>query len=153
MKIYNIKEKIEYAEEIARLTFFEWGKVTNSESENNEKIMLKKEKILNNINNEKFCKLILLDRDVLVGFVSIFPKDGEYRQDLTPWYATLYVKKEYRGKGYSKILNDAILKEARKKGYKVIYLKTDLNNFYEKFGFKYIETMENGEKLYYKNLD
>ena len=42
MKIYNIKEKIEYAEEIARLTFFEWGKVTNSESENNEKIMLKK---------------------------------------------------------------------------------------------------------------
>ena len=49
--------------------------------------------------------------------------DGEERKDLTPWYATMYVKKEYRGKGYSKLLNDAILKEANNLGYNKIYLK------------------------------
>ena len=60
----------------------------------------------------------------------------------------MFVKEEYRGKGYSKILNDAILKEAKKRGFKRIYLKTDLVNYYEKFGAKYLENIKNGEKLY-----
>ena len=64
----------------------------------------------------------------------------------------MYVKKEYRKKGYSKILNDAILKEAKKRNIKRIYLKTSLSNYYEKFGAKYIENLQNGEKLYYINI-
>ena len=31
---------------------------------------------------------------------------------------------------------------------KRLYLKTDLENYYEKFGAKYIENLSNGEKLY-----
>ena len=57
-------------------------------------------------------------------------------------------KKEYRKKGYSKILNDAILQESRKRNYKEIFLKTKLNKYYEKFGAKFIKTLNNGEKLY-----
>lgn len=48
-------------------------------------------------------------------------------------------KKEFRGKGYSEILNDAILKEAKELGYNKVYLKSDLINYYEKFGAKYLE--------------
>ena len=61
----------------------------------------------------------------------------------------MYIKREYRGKGYSKILNDAILNVARKRRFKRIYLKTNLINYYEKFGAKYIQDLNNGEKLYY----
>lgn len=50
---------------------------------------------------------------MLLGFISLFETDEKERQDLKPWYATMYVKKEYRGKGYSKILNEAILSEAK----------------------------------------
>ena len=64
----------------------------------------------------------------------------------------MYVKKEYRKKGYSKLLNNAILKEAKKLGYKKIYLKSELNGYYEKFGAIYIEDLKNGEKLYYIKL-
>ena len=64
----------------------------------------------------------------------------------------MFVNEEYRGKGYSKILNDAILEESRKRGFKKIYLKTDLENYYEKFGAKYLDKLENGEKLYYFDL-
>ena len=64
----------------------------------------------------------------------------------------MYVKKEYRGKGYSKILNDAVLEEAKKLGYDKIYLKSDLVNYYEKFGAKYIEKLNNGENLYFIEL-
>ena len=52
----------------------------------------------------------------------------------------------------SKILNEAILKEAKKRGFKKIYLKTDLINYYEKFGAIYLEDLSNGEKLYYIDL-
>lgn len=61
----------------------------------------------------------------------------------------MYVKKEYRGNGYSKILNNAILNEAKKLGYDKLFLKTDLENYYEKFGAKYLHDLNNGEKLYY----
>ena len=84
--------------------------------------------------------------------ISLFKYDGDERRDLTPWYATMYVRSEYRGMGYSKLLNNAILDEARRLGYNKIYLKTDLVNYYEKFGAKYMEDLECGEKLYYIDL-
>lgn len=67
---------------------------------------------------------------------------------LTPWYATMYVKEEYRKNGYSRILNDAILKEAENRGVKILYLKTDLKNYYEKLGANFIKKLETGELLY-----
>lgn len=109
-------------------------------------------KIKSYFNKYNYCKLILLDNDILVGFISIFPTDGEERKDLSPWYATMYVKEKYRGRGYSKILNDAILAEARKRNISRLYLKTDLENYYEKFGAKFLEVLSNGEKLYCFNI-
>ena len=151
MKIYNLADKLEYLDEICHLTEKEWGSYKNLD-EFELKIFRKKEKILNKLNDNDFCKLLLLDGDNLVGFISIFPTDGEERCDLSPWYATMYVKREYRGCGYSKILNDAILDEARSRGFSKIYLKSDLVNYYEKFGAIYMEDLSNGEKLYYIDL-
>ena len=149
LKIFNIKDKKEYIRDVAELTQKEWGSKTNSKEEFDIKINKKISKILSNLDNKYYCKLILLDDEKLVGFISIFPTDGDERNDLTPWYATIYVKKEYRGKGYSRILNEAILSEAKSRGFNKIYLKTELKGYYEKFGAKYIEDLQNGEKLYY----
>ena len=150
LKIYNLARRLEFLDEICDLTLKEWG--SYSEDEYDSRIAKKKDKILNNLDNKYYCKLILLDGDSLVGFISIFPTDGDERSDLSPWYATMYVKKEYRGKGYSKILNDAILDEARNRGFSKIYLKSELKNYYEKFGAIYMEDLKNGEKLYYIDL-
>ena len=149
LKIYNIKYRQEYLKEVAILTQKEWGKTCKSQMEFNQKILRKIEKIKNNLDNKNYCKLILLDNDELIGFISIFEHDCEERKNLSPWYATMFVKKEYRGNGYSRILNDAILKEAKIRGIKRLYLKTTLDNYYEKFGAKYLETLANNEKIYY----
>ena len=149
LKIYNVKDKQEYLKEVATLTQKEWGKTCNAQAEFNQKIFRKIEKIKNNLDNKNYCKLILLDNDELIGFISIFEHDCEEKQNLSQWYATMFVKKEYRGNGYSKILNDAILKEAKSRGFKRLYLKTTLDNYYEKFGAKYLETLANNEKIYY----
>lgn len=149
LKIYNIKDKQEYLKEVAILTQKEWGKTCNTQAEFNQKILRKIEKIKNNLDNKNYCKLILLDNDELIGFISIFEHDCDERKNLSPWYATMFVKKEHRGNGYLKILNDAILKEAKSRGFKRLYLKTTLDNYYEKFEAKYLETLTNNEKIYY----
>ena len=152
LKIYNIKDKQEYLKEVAELTQKEWGKQIASPLEYTIKINKKIAKIIQNFDNPLYCKLVLLDDSTLIGFISIFPTDGEERKDLSPWYATMFVKESYRGNGFSKILHNAILEEAKKRGIHKLYLKTTLNNYYEKFGAIFLENLKNGEKLYYFSL-
>lgn len=102
LKIYNIKDKQEYLREVAMLTQLEWGKNNLSKEEFENKIDKKIEKIKNSFEKKDYCKLILLDDNKLVGFISIFPTDGEERKDLSPWYATMYVKKNLEEKGILK---------------------------------------------------
>ncbi|MDO4996807.1 MAG: GNAT family N-acetyltransferase [Bacilli bacterium] len=147
MEIINIKENSKYLEEYCRLCSLEWG--SNKTAKELEKYVNNKMKKI--FEEDKVISILgLVDND-LIGFISLFKYDGDFRRDLTPWYATMYVKKDYRGKGYSKVLNNALLEEAKRIGYKRVYLKTDLNNYYEKFGAIYVETLNNNEKLYYMN--
>lgn len=149
MKIKNIMDDIKHLEEYAKICQVTWGKKKTNE----ELKKYTKEKVKRILEEDKVISILgLLDNDKLIGFISLFKYDGLEMKNLTPWYATMYVKKEYRNKGYSKILNNAILNEAKKKGYDKIYLKSNLVNYYEKFGAKYIETLNNKEKLYYIDL-
>ena len=145
MKIINLKEEYICLEDYVRLCSLEWGSPKSDDEV--------KEKVSSILSGDKVISVLgLVDDDTLIGFISLFKYDGDERRDLSPWYATMYVKSEFRGKGYSKLLNDAIIEEARNLGYSKIYLKTDLVNYYEKFGAKYLEDLECGEKLYYIEL-
>ncbi len=149
MKIKNIMDDIKHLEEYAKICQVTWGKKKTDE----ELKTYIKEKVKRILEEDKVISILgLLNNDKLIGFISLFKYDGDEMKNLTPWYATMYVKKEYRNKGYSKILNDAILNEAKKKGFDRIYLKSNLVNYYEKFGAKYIKTLSNKEKLYYIDL-
>lgn len=147
MKIFKLDDRKEYIKEYCELCLDEWGKYSDV-NEFNIKVANKTEKILSGNDEKIISVLLLLDGKNLVGFISLLKVDGEERQELTPWYGTMYVKKEYRKKGYSKILNNAILEEAKKLGYKRVFLKTNLINYYEKLGAKFVGELNNGEKLY-----
>ena len=141
----NLKDSKKYLEDYVKLCSLEWGSPKSDDEV--------KEKVSSILSGDKVISVLgLVDDDTLIGFISLFKYDGDERRDLSPWYATMYVKNEFRGKGYSKLLNDAIINEARNLGYSKIYLKTDLVNYYEKFGAKYMEDLECGEKLYYIDL-
>lgn len=149
MEVINIKNNSNYLKEYIRLCSLEWG-CQKSEDEIKKYIIDKEKRILNG--NKVISILGLIQDNNLIGFISLFRYEDEKNKELTPWYATMYVKKEYRGKGYSRILNDEIIKEAKKLGYNKVYLKTNLVNYYEKFGAKYIKDLKNKEKLYYIDL-
>ena len=145
MEIINIKYKSEYLKEYFTLCNLEWGEPVN-ENDMEEYLAMKEEKALN---GDKFISILgLVENNCLLGFIALFKYEDGQDSNLTPWYASMYVKKEYRGNGYSKILNNEILKEAKELGYDKLYLKTDLENYYEKFGAKYLHDLNDGEKLY-----
>ena len=145
MKIKDIKNT-NYIDKYIKLCSLEWG----SKSTSKKYILKKKKEIL--CSDKVISILGLIDDNTLIGFISLFKYEGDFRRDLTPWYATMYVKEEYRGKGYSKILNNALLKETKKFGYSKIYLKSELVNYYEKFGAKYMDKLNDKENLFYIEL-
>ena len=149
MEVINITKNPDYLKQYIRLCSLEWGS-PKTEEEMEQYISEKEEKILN---GDKIISVIGLAKgDELLGFISLFKYEDDVKEKLTPWYATMYVKEEHRGNGYSKILNEEILKEAKRLGYDKVYLKSFLVNYYEKFGAKYISDLDNGEKLYYIDL-
>lgn len=129
MEIINIKNNKNYLKQYISLCSLEWSTSKTKEELDlyvNEKI----NKLLSNNYDKLISVLGLIDNNKLIGFISLLKFDGNERTDLMPWYATMYVRKEYRGKGYSKILNVAILEEAKNLGFDKLYLKSNLKNYY-----------------------
>ena len=72
------------------------------------------------VEDEIICSYALLTNDIVS------------RQDLMPWLACLYVNEPHRNKGIGEALLNHGLQQAKLKGYKTLYLSTDLVDFYEK---------------------
>ena len=97
----------------------------------------------NNINNPNKIILVLENDNKIIGFImgeSIKQrKYAQYDGDLT----ALYLKKEEQGKGYGKLLFDALLIEFVKIGYRNCIVKVlkecDCKYFYEKLGAVHID--------------
>ena len=146
MEFVNLEDRLEFLDEVISLEHDEWA--SNKNYMRKERIKEKKQRVIDSFSDKAFCKLLLIDNNELLGFISLFPKDAKEEPDLSPWFATIYVKSNYRGKGYSKLLANAIINEARNRGFKTLYLKTELDNYYEKYGAKYIKMINDTEKLY-----
>ncbi len=88
-------------------------------------------------------------KDEVVGVVSLWRNDLTSRQDLFPWLAGMIVKKEYRNNGIGKKLQQKCIEEAKRLGYEYLYLITELDNYYEKMGWTFMEKapMNNGEHV------
>ena len=81
---------------------------------------------------------IAVDHDTIVGSYALLRNDLISRQDLFPWLACLYVLPERRGRKIGAALLAHGLREAREAGYDRLYLCTDLEGYYEKYGWVYV---------------
>lgn len=92
-----------------------------------------------------------------VGTIALWRCDMVSRQDLFPWLSAFYVIPNYRNKGIGKRLQSYLLSYTKDLGYKEIYLYTDLENYYEKTGWEYIDRgiTYSGEynKIYKKSIN
>lgn len=78
---------------------------------------------------------VALQNGSIIGTYALIRNDINSRQDLYPWLACLYVNPEHRGKRIGSYLLEHAIQETYKKGYKKLYLATDLEGYYEKYGW------------------
>ena len=95
----------------------------------------------------------------LIGMYQFTNRDLFCRPDIYPWLANLYIDKNYRKMGYSKILIESIKENAQENLINdTLYLFTSHIGLYEKFGWKFVcdnesfDKKSSTEKIYKLNL-
>lgn len=81
---------------------------------------------------------LLLKNDEIIGGYGLISNDFNSRQDLTPWLCALFIKESERGHKFGEKLLEHARLEAKKLGYQNLYLCTNHNGYYEKYGWKHI---------------
>ena len=84
----------------------------------------------------------IFDNDKIIGMYQFTYSDLDCRPDLYPWLANVYVDESYRDKGIGKLLIESVKESIKNTDFKEIYLYTYHDNFYEKFGFKFIDKID-----------
>ncbi len=91
--------------------------------------------------------LLLVDGENLVSFCTLAEKDDIQPTELTPWIGWVYTFPEYRGNHYVGKLLSYAETLAKKDGIKNIYISTNHDGLYEKYGYEFYRVMKdmNGE--------
>ncbi|MGI6509791.1 MAG: GNAT family N-acetyltransferase [Erysipelotrichaceae bacterium] len=101
--------------------------------------------------------LLLVNRDNdIAAFLTLSEKYIVDDEKLSPWIGFVYTFEKYRGNRYSGLLIEKACDIAKERGHKKVYIATEHKNFYENFGFNYIEnrvTIYNTyARIYYRNI-
>ena len=132
MKIELITKESNLLEKGTEYFWKQWGTESN--------FNFYKDCIENSISDNKSLPkfYLMLDKDKIIGSYALLTNDIISRQDLMPWFACLYVDENYRSLGLAEKLIRHGLNESQKKGFKTLYLSTDLIDFYEKKEWNYL---------------
>ena len=143
MKIELITKESNLLEKGTEYFWKQWGTESN--------FNFYKDCIENSISDNKSLPkfYLMLDKDKIIGSYALLTNDIISRQDLMPWFACLYVDENYRNLGLAERLIRHGLNESQKKGFKTLYLSTDLIDFYEKKEWNYLSNGYgvNGNKI------
>ena len=97
--------------------------------------------------------LLLADGEKLVSFCTLAELDDIRDTDLTPWIGFVYTYPEYRGHRYVGRLLERACELAKEDGHKHVYISTNEDGLYEKYGFsfwKMMKDMEGSDSKVYK---
>ncbi|MEG0365298.1 MAG: GNAT family N-acetyltransferase [Coprobacillus sp.] len=75
----------------------------------------------------------------IVGIYQFAMDDAPTRPDLYPWLCNMYVEESYRGSGVGRAMLESIKKNMKALKIKTVYLYTEHEGLYEKYGFEYLE--------------
>jgi len=145
LKLINTENR--YYREIINIYYNWWGKKQNKTYSDIDKFY-KSTLSLNSL--PKIYALII--NDTLIGMYELNEKDNIDNEPFTPYLANVYIKEEYRKQNYSTLLIEDAKEKTSKLGYQTLYLHTHHENYYEKYGFKFLKEVKTplGNKRIYE---
>ncbi|MGN0452173.1 MAG: GNAT family N-acetyltransferase [Ruminococcus sp.] len=91
------------------------------------------------LNNEtEYGWYLCMDEDKIVGGMGVIENDFHNRKDLTPNVCAVYTEEEYRNKGIAGNLLNIVVNDLKAKGITPVYLVTDHQGFYERYGWEFL---------------
>ena len=86
--------------------------------------------------------LMLIDGENLISFCTFAEKDDIQPTELTPWIGWVYTFPHYRGQRYVGKLLSYAEELAKTDGIHSIYISTNHNGLYEKYGYEFFKMMK-----------
>ena len=86
--------------------------------------------------------LMLVDGENLISFCTFAEKDDIQPTELTPWIGWVYTFPHYRGQRYVGKLLSYAEELAKTDGIHSIYISTNHNGLYEKYGYEFFKMMK-----------
>jgi GNAT superfamily N-acetyltransferase len=90
--------------------------------------------------------LACLEDGQIVGGLGVIENDFHNRPDLAPNVCAVFTEPDFRGQGIAGALLNFVYEDMKALGVSPIYLLTDHDSFYERYGWEfYCEAMGDGE--------
>ena len=84
----------------------------------------------------------LIINDTLIAVYEINEKDDIDNAPYTPYIASIFIKEEYRGRGYLKLILEDAFSKVKGMNYDKVYVHSSHEGLYEKYGFHFIKKVD-----------
>ena len=99
---------------------------------------------------------LVLKGDEIIAGAGVISRDLSRQNILPPTVCAVYVESEYRGRGIAGSLLGYICVDMAFRGVEALYLTTEMEGFYEGYGWEFVRLIEDDEKdmrLYKRKLN
>ena len=131
--IINVKNYSGGIEEATRYIHGKWGDKKNFE--------FYLDSIIHSSTDKKGLPkfFLMLEDKKIIGCYGLITNDFIRRHDLMPWFCCLFVEEHKRGQRLGEKMLIHAVEEMKNSGYSNLYLTTEHDGLYEKFGWQRIE--------------
>jgi GNAT superfamily N-acetyltransferase len=100
------------------------------------------DRVVNKVEDKTLFIMFDKERNHIISFCILCDFDEIESDELKPWIGNLYTFRPYRGNRYSETLIKYALKYAKNEGNKYVYISSDNEGMYQKYGFELIDMMK-----------
>ena len=129
MEYITLREKSELKQKAAEWFHSKWGVPTEASLECMEAYLS---------GVTEYGWYLCLDGERIVGGLGVIENDFHDRKDLAPNVCAVHTDEAYRCQGIAGKLLNMVVEDQRAKGISPIYLVTDHDGFYERYGWEFL---------------